>query len=152
MSTALASSQPSQALRAVDADLPFLASEAAIDLDNLRSGVSGELGAVRRLAERLKNSMPSSANQENARALDPATLVVLGEAVTVLWPTDHSQRKVDELLAKAAEIADFLSGELLTEDSGKLDSARSFCVALSRAALTYRKSLRDLRPSHPFRR
>lgn len=152
MSSALASSQPSQVLRAVDADLPFLASEAAIDLDNLHSGTYTEVDAVRRLAERLKNSVPSRYDHANRRVLDPATLIVLGEAVTVSLWNEESPQKVDELLAKAAEIADFLSGDELTKNPEKLNSARNFCVALSRAALAYRKSLRDLRPPHPFRR
>lgn len=151
MSSALAPLQNSHALRALDADLPFLASEAAIDLDNLRSGTSDELDAVRRLAARLKNSVAkSSPAQTPHTAMDPATLMVLGEAVTVSAAQGVTSQKVEDLLVKAGEIADFLSGERLTDEPGKLDTALLFCVALSRAALAYGKSLRDLRPSHPF--
>ena len=151
MSSALAPSHSVKGLQALDPDLPFLASEAAIDLDNLLSNKSKELTAIRRLAEQLKNSIHLSESGSCPRSLmDPATLTVLGEAVLqVAGKNRHS--KIEDLLTQAALITEVLSNED-PENRDNLEKARDFCVALSRAATVYRKSILDLRPQHPFRR
>jgi hypothetical protein len=81
--------------------------------------------------------------------MDPVTLTVVAEAVA---HGADSPRTVDDLLAQADKIAASLSRPDLSENRDDLTSARDFCVALSRAAVAYRESIYDLRPSHPFRR
>jgi len=84
--------------------------------------------------------------------MDPAALTIVGGAAAESCSKDQSSWKVDELLAKAMEIAEFLASEKMRQDNDKLEEAMNFCAALSRAAIAYRRSIRDLRPSHPFRR
>lgn len=153
MTSAMAQSSTSGEIRALDADLPFLASEAAVDLANLRYGKSQRMEAIRRLADLLRNSIKKGSLGALSRSqMDPAALVIVGGAVVESRSTDQSSQKVDDLLATALDIAEFLSRENMQEDPDKLEEAMNFCAALSRAAIAYRRSIRDLRPSHPFRR
>ena len=141
-------------LRALDPDLPFLASEVAIDVDNLLAGVSVNQKAMRLLAEKLLNSIEiDSAGSPPRSQMDMATLTVLGEAILDLETVDvQPLGKVEDLLTKANQIATILLVDDPQNNPKDLEQARSFCVALSRAAAAYSESIRDLRPSHPFRR
>ena len=152
MTHVLSRPQSNQGLRALDPDLPFLASEAAIDIEILLSGAKEDLSAIRRLAERLNNSIDSGTEDGRPRSLmDQATLTVLNEAVAEAVRHESLQR-VEDLMSEALKIFKLLSDEHLKDNRNALEQARDFCVALSRAAMAYRKSIRDLRPSHPFRR
>jgi len=141
-------------LRALDPDLPFLASEVAIDVDNLLAGVSVDQKAMRLLAEKLLNSIEiDSAGGPPRSQMDMATLTVLGEAILdVDTVEDPSRGKVEYLLTKASQIANILSDDNPQSNRKDLEHALNFCVALSRASAAYSESIRDLRPSHPFRR
>lgn len=144
---------PDSEIHALDPDLPFLASEAAVDLANLISGDSNDVSTIRQLADRLQNSIKKGSSGTPSRAImDPAALVILGGAAAESSSTDPSSRRVDDLLHRAMEMAEFLASESMQQTPGKLKEAMDFCVSLSRAAIAYRQSMRDLRPSHPFRR
>lgn len=153
MASATTQSSTISEIRALDPDLPFLASEAAVDLANLRYGQSQRFEAIRRLAARLRNSIKKDDSGAPSRALmDPAALTIVGGAAAESCSADQSSVKVNELLAKAMEIAEFLTSGKMEEEHEKLEEAMNFCAALSRAAIAYRRSIRDLRPSHPYRR
>jgi hypothetical protein len=140
-------------IHALDPDLPFLASEAAVDLANLRYGDSQRMEAIRNLADRLKKSIKKDSSGVPSRSLvDPDALTVLGGAVVESTFAGQSSKKIDDLLVRALEIAEFLSSENMQDDPAKMEEAMNFCAALSRAAIAYRRSIRDLSPSHPFRR
>jgi len=148
----LGDTQKNSILRALDPDLPILASEAAIDFDNILSNGSGELRAIRQLAQKLKNSIQSDiASGQSRSSMDTATLVVLNEAV-IQSARGSASQSVDDLLKEAFKIADELSTDYPKCDRNLLEQARDFCLALSRAAMTYHKSIRDLSLPHPFRR
>ncbi len=153
MSSALVPTQSNQGLYALDPNLPFLASEAAVDIDNLISDrPPRDLTAMRRLAERLNNSVVKDSVGGPLRSLmDPVTLTVLGEAM-VDTVRSQSLQTIEDLLEEADKIAVTLSKENPKENSQEIKQARDFCVSLSRAVMAYHKSIRDLRPSHPFRR
>jgi hypothetical protein len=139
-----------ETLRALDPDLPFLASEAAVDIENLLANNSPSLDAVRKLALRLRSAIePAHGGIPPRSLMDPATLTVVAEAVA---QSAAQPLSIDGLLAHADKIAASLSQHDLTEVRNELTSARDFCVALSRAAVAYRESIYDLRPSHPYRR
>ena len=79
MSNAIASFGSRQGLRALDPDLPFLASEAAIDIDNMLAGVGVRSQAISDLAELLNTSIDLSPGGSFTRSqIDPGTLTVLG--------------------------------------------------------------------------
>jgi hypothetical protein len=148
----LEQSQSDQRLRALDPNLPFLASEAAVDIDNLLLHQSRELKSIRTLAKRLNNSIEAGTlDGPNHSLMDPATLTVLNEAFAEAFKSASLQR-VEDLLGEAAKIARLLSSLEPENISTELEKARDFCVALSRAAVAYRRSIKDVRPSHPFRK
>ena len=152
MTPAIVPAKSDQKLRALDPNLPSLASEAAIDIDNLLSGGPQDLRAIQKLAERLKNTIELTDTADPPRSLmDPATLIILGEAIGEATK-DRSLSKVEDLLKEASKISESLSRDDLEENPAELKQARDFCIALSRAAMAYHKSISDLRPSHPFRR
>ena len=151
MSSTIISQQEKRGIEALDPDLPFLAAEVAIDVSNILLGVSIDQTAMRNLAEKLSLSVKSvSAGVHPSSRMDMATLTVLGEAVfgTI---ENQSLKNVEDLFAKATQIADVLAREDPKDDSDALKQAGNFCVALSRAAAAYSESIRDLGPSHPFR-
>lgn len=144
--------QGEKGLRVLDLELPFLAIEAAIDIDNLLTNISKEMTAIRRLADQLRNSIEISSTGEPPRSLmDPATLTILGEAVARAAGEGYS-KKVDDLLTEAIKIGTELSSDDPTKNIKALERARDFCVALSTAVVAYHKSISDLSPQHPFRR
>ena len=145
-------SQPNDALRALDPDLPLLASEAAVEMDNLLAQRTQDLTAMRRLGARLRNSIQIGTAGGPARSLmDRPTLTVLGEAVAEATRSESLQR-IEDLLGRAARIADLLFVDPPAGSTDELMQARDFCLALSRAVMAYHRSILDLRPSHPFRR
>ncbi len=139
-------------LRVLDPDLPFLASEVAIDIDNMLLGTSKDQIAMRRLAEKLSQAIESDSDGGVLRSrMDMATLTVLGEAV-LQTVEKQSMKSIEDLLTRANEITAVLASDEPDSDRQGLEQARSFCVALSRAAAAYSESIRDLNPSHPYRR
>jgi len=151
MPTELTMGTTGRELRVLDPDLPFLASEAAVDIDNLIANKSEDLEAIRQLGKRLRNSMDEGTTGAPMRSLmDPATLSVLGEAVA--GSERNELHKIGDLLLRASRIADVLSLDNPKENIGELVKARDFCIAFSKAALAYRRSIRELSSSHPFRR
>lgn len=139
-------------LRVLDPNLPFLASEAAIDLRNLLSRRPQDMTAIRNFAELLNNSIEFSTTGSPQRSLmDPVTETILGQAIGEAMKV-QSLKNVDELLNEAAKVAKLLSSDNLAERPEELSKAKDFCIALSRAAILYHKSINDVIPSHPFRR
>jgi len=140
-------------IHALDPDLPFLASEAAVDLANLRYGESTHMEAIRDLANRLKKSIKKDPSGVPSYTLvDPDALTILSGALAESCPPTQPMQKINNLLSKALEIAEFLSSEEIQQKPDKLEEAMRFCAALSRATIALRRSMRELRPSHPFRR
>ncbi len=152
MSTELERLQEDPKLRVLDPDLPILASEVAIDIENILSDGPVALTAIHRLAEKLNNSIEAGIAGGAPRSLmDPATLSVLSEAMLQSGGR-FASHSVADLLSEAFGIAGELSRDDPGSDRSSLEQARNFCVALSKAAMAYHRSIRDLSPSHPFRR
>jgi hypothetical protein len=140
-----------QVFRALNPDLPFLASEAAVDIDNILAGGARELGKIRELVELLNTSVnPASEESVPISQLDPGTLTVLGEAVTAAVRNGTFQ-EVSDLIRETAKIVSSLECDEPETNRMELEKAREFCLALSRAALAYRMSIYEWRPPHPFR-
>ncbi len=155
MTEATVADKTREVLCVLDPDLAFLASDAAIELDNYLANRSSDITAVVKLATRLKNSIQiSDGGSAPTSLMDPATLTVLSEAVRLsLGNTQITS--VDELITHASKIADgVIAGTKRRKRKNRRDLqwTRAFCVALSRCAAAYRKSIHDLRPQHPYRR
>ncbi len=138
-------SRGSKGLHVLDPDLSLLAAEASLDIDNLISKRSTEEKAIRILANRLNNSIETNDADGHLHSLmDPPTQVVLGEAADV--------KTIADLLPKISKISEILSRENLTQNPVELQQAGDFCMALGMAVVAHRKSIRDLRPLHRFRK
>jgi len=138
-----------KALRVLDPDLPLLATEAAIDIDNMLSNRSKDVTAIHKLAELLKNSVKVNSAGPPHSLMDPATLTILTEAVA---HAAGGKNEMEELLSEAVKIGTSLSSEDPMKNPKELKRAMEFCIALAAAVAAYRKSIRDLRPMHPFRK
>ncbi len=146
-------------LRALDPDLPFLAAEVAIDIDNMLLGTSNDRTAMRRLAKKLSQGIEPDPDGGPLRSrMDVATLAVLGEAVSETRPK-QSMKSIADLLTRTHEITAVLASDNPEDsDRQRLEQAMSFCVALSRATAAYSESIQDMDmdmdmdPSYPGRR
>lgn len=131
----------------LEMDLASLASQAAIDLDDLLLGRRKELMAVKVLAAKIAASLPSG------QTMDATTAVAVQRAL-IETPGLPQSTTVNELLNSAAELTARLS-KLVSEpepkDTEEVRQLRSFCVALSRSSTVLQGSPYD-RPEHPFRR
>ena len=140
-----------QGLRATDPDLAFLASRAAIDLDIRLNGQKPDSEACRLLADRLQRSTAISQDVSLNALMDSTTITMLNEAIAESITSELLQ-ETDELISQADEIvASLRSIQRQDADPTKLERARDFCNALSRAALAYRTSIAELRRPHPAR-
>ncbi len=151
MTEAIEAHKGNKSLHAIDPELPLLASEVAIDIENMLSNASIDLTAIRSLADKLNNSFSANVHGDALHSLmDPATLNVLNKAVAEV-NSQKTLEKVEELLSEAAKIARVLSSKNPMEDPEGLRQAQQFCVAFSKATMAYHKSIYDLSPSHPYR-
>ncbi len=145
-----ASGGPSSFLE-LESDLPSLASQAAVELDNLSLGRGKNLSAVKTLAEKLSQSV-TEVDEPSSRSslLDPVAAVAVSRAIGDLG--DSAQPKqLNDLLSRAGDLTRQLRA--LAEDAtadADIPTLRSFCVALSRHASAAEPSLYD-RYSHPYR-
>src|SRR5665213_3394133 len=131
--------QETEVLRALDSDLPYLASCAAIELDNVLLGNQTSLVAVKSLAERLRNATaPVEGGEAPKSLMDTPTLQVFTRAVN-----DSGQMGVTtlgDLTLVASRIAGTLAGATPDSNADRIRQMREFCVALSRAAAAFRQS------------
>jgi hypothetical protein len=150
-----AMSQPAadrrEILRAQDLNLPFLASQAAIELDNRLLGSANGLDSVKALADRLRNATePVNGSEKRRPLMDLPTLNVFCSALTA--SQGHGVKTLSDLAGEAARLAGDLDSSSVNDDNQQLTQLRSFCVALSRAASAYLQSVQQMEPTHPFRR
>jgi hypothetical protein len=132
----------------LEMDLASLASQAAIDLDDLLLGRRKELTAVKVLAEKIAASLPLG------QTMDATTAVAVQRAL-IETPGLPQTTTVNELVNSAAELTARLSKLVAKpepkENPDEVKQLRSFCVALSRSSTALQGSPYD-RPEHPFRR
>jgi hypothetical protein len=152
MSPKLRLAQPKQELRALDPDLPFLATKAAIHIEKMLANKPANLSARNELADQLAACLTSGLKDSFSRSnMDPGTLTVLGEAVSAAVK-NGPMKKIQDFRREAAKIeaALRLSSEP-QKHRGKLEKARVFCLTLAKEALAYSASIHERPASHPFR-
>jgi hypothetical protein len=151
MSAVLQQPRTESPLQGLDPSLSFIASRAAIELDNLLLGLSDTLDAVQQLASRLKNSAEEvSGTSVKRNLMDPEAMCVFSQAFA--QTQGHSVSTVDELANEAWRIASDLHQAKSDARRQTLEALRSFCVALSRIASAQRMAMLDQNPGFPFER
>jgi hypothetical protein len=131
----------------LEMDLASLASQAAIELDDLLLGRRKDLTAVGVLVDKIAAGLPEG------KPLDATTVVAIQRAL-IDTPGSKQTTTVSELQSSAAEMTARLSGLITEEDvkgSDVLVRLRSFCVALSKHSTALQRSPYDRR-EHPFQR
>ena len=129
--------------RSLDSDLPFLASQAAIELDNLLLGKNVDLKAVKRLAQQLEDSTAQGVGTENRISLmDPATVSVFSNAISTSGMQEV--KTLGELAGKAWQIARELQGSQEDSEKQRLQQLGTFCTHLARSAIAHERALYDL--------
>ena len=131
-------------LNALDPELPFLASQAAIELDNLLLGRSVKLDAVNCLAERLENSIEQDSGAGDRRLLmDSATVSAVSVALAESGASNL--RTLDDLASEAWQIADDLQNSNDDgSDEAKVSRLRTFCTSLARSAVARERAFYDM--------
>jgi hypothetical protein len=133
----------------LEMDLASLASQAAIELDDLFLGRRKDLTAVGVLVDKIAAGLPEG------KPLDATTVVAVQRAL-IDTPGSKQTTTVSELQSSAAEMTARLSGLINGGDvkppaPDVLEQLRSFCVALSKHSTALQRSPYDRR-EHPFQR
>jgi hypothetical protein len=147
-----------QSLEALQEDMPSLACDAAIELDNLSRGRATELRAVEQLTERIRNSVMDFQDVTSPSSLfNPTAAVVMSGALSEFRQTQPI-RGLEELKGETEKVKVQLD-ELLKSPHAfaqsfpdQVSQMRTFCVALSRRASALLQPQQRKEPHHPFRR
>src|SRR5437879_13145023 len=105
------------AARALESDLPSLANQAAIELDNLVLKRPVQLDAVRRLASRISEAVVNVAEPGSPSSLlDVRTAVVINKAIV------ESTGPLNQTLAALLEKTKELTDKLLALDTDEMNA------------------------------
>ena len=137
-------------LHALDPDLPFLATEVAVDIDNFLIKGKEDYSQMHVLANLLRNSLSRSGEDDDRPRLllDLATLNLIEEASKQKFRDESKQEIENLLIQKANRIVEILADPPKNRDY--LPEARDFCLALSKAAMAYRALIDDMDVIHFF--
>ncbi len=143
---------------ALENDLASIACQAAIELDDLilRRGQSSE--SIRRLLNRLSESISTSEGTKVAGFLiDPTAAVVVNRAISEAGSVQPAC-KFEQLVRNTEGLTEQL-GKVVANpesfrdaDEDSLRKLRTFCLALSRHASAEGHRNRERVPQHPYRR
>ena len=134
-------------LNVLDPELPWLASNAAVELDLIINGDKTDLESVKQLAQRMWEALDKPVPSQPARGLqvDTETETVLGQAFTQAGSDPATI--LGELYKRTEEMAGQLSSADRGTERDSLEWQRAFCLALSQSATAYRQSLFDVQVS-----
>ena len=135
-----------KSLDAFDPGLSFLASQAAVELDNLLLGKSSKLQAVKLLGERLAHSTEKIEGGEGRRSLmDPATVSVFSNAIAASGIP--KVQTLPELAQEAWRLANDLQESQSTSDKQQLEVLRTFCTHLAKSLVAHEQSDLEMQSS-----
>ncbi len=151
--TTHASSNSDQPLDALNPDLPFLAANAALELDNFLKDTASSLGYVQQLERMLElSSRAQSVVGGRTRLLvDPVSSSVLSRALVA--SNQSSPDSLQDLVHAISELSGYMK-QLRGGDVAKdmVATLRDFCVALSTYASASRRTIYGKEPVHQFRK
>jgi hypothetical protein len=123
-------------LSALDPGLPLLASEAAIELDDLLLGKAVDLRATRCLALRLETSTEKIGESSDRKSLmDPTTVSVFTSAMRASGL--RSVHTLTELASEAWQISEKLKSTETDQNKEQLKRLRAFCIELARKTVAH---------------
>lgn len=136
---------------ALDPNLASLASNAAVELDLHINGEKTDFESVSELAKCIGNMLvkPTTGQSASAMHADTEIQMLLGQSFVELGSDPNSI--LSELASKTEELVNALGSDHNT-DTRKIEWLRSYCLALSKNASSFRKMILDSMPQHPNRR
>ncbi len=149
---------PANVHRRFDADLPSVACDAAIELDELSRGRSNDVTRLEQLAGIISSRVSDVPDPTSLTAqFDPHAVVVLHGALTSVAhpaPLDRLEEVVKSVAGLNRRLASVVDAVRAGKDIAdeELANLRLFCLALSRVAASYEASLEEIGPDHPDRR
>ena len=138
-------------------DLPSVACQAAIELDNLILGRTNELPSVRELSARISKEVPQMSDLNSPLFVDLSTVVALHGTLKESRITPPSD-EIGELTRQAKEIVSRLNTisddppAARSSDLEELKKLKEFCLILSRRSATASMHPDESRLPHPYRR
>jgi hypothetical protein len=141
-------------INSFSADLPTLATRAAIELDSLRRGRGDSAAASLKLSKLLRNSVETvelPQGKQLAALMDAGTLVIVARALRRTEKADEvkTTKNVWDL---TRGIADMLEKAASQQSSGDIVELREFCLELARGTTSRYHALRINRICQPFQR
>ena len=130
---------------ATDREIPFLAAQAALELDLLAKQIGTSLEHVRRLAD-----LFSGKEQPVAEYYDPVTSGVVSSALYTYF--ESNVESLAELDTRNREIGNILSKAAQGDAETPLDRLRDFCLAISQFSSASQSNVYGDRERHPFRK
>ena len=131
--------------RATDREIPFLAAQAALELDLFSKQMGGSLEHVQKLA-----NFFAEADQPVAEYYDPVTSGVVTRALcTYFVPNVES---LTDFAARKREIGEILHKAARGDAATPVDRLRDFCLAISQFSSASQSNVYGNRERHPFRK
>ncbi len=151
MSALNAHESNNQSLDVLNPDLPFLAANAALELDNILNNTGLSLSYVQKLERMLESSEQKVAGGRARLLVDPVSSNVLSRALVA---SRQGNPGTLQDLAKAMSVLSGYIKQLRDSNLAKGDIAtlRDFCVALSTYASASRRTIYGKEPAHQFRK
>lgn len=146
------------ALRQLAWDLPWLACNAALEIDDISQGRVSSREALGDLVRVLRAQIERVRRSASAGLPDPTAVTVMHHAIGDAGISAGGVATVPRLLDEAGRICSRLSaladqgGNGPCEDPDGLQQMKTFCLALAEHTSVQQTALLDTEPSHPFRR
>jgi hypothetical protein len=122
-------------------DIPLIASDAAIELDELLVGENPSLSNFQHLVRVLPKLL--SPNEKGLGGIHPAAVVVVSRAFDdANWSV--SMNTAAELAREAAHLAAGLQSAQGDSRTEYITKVRDFCLALANTAISYGQSFEDV--------
>jgi hypothetical protein len=131
--------------------MAILALAAADEIDDLSLGKRVQPAATLRLAQGLRGSFVQSQNPVVLKHfIDSGSVAILCRALGDCG-SGSGFANLGALALRANEMCDALVAAVSIQNTAELGRVRDFCLALASASNSFRHSVYDLRPPHPFR-
>jgi hypothetical protein len=133
------------AFRATDPGIPFLAAQAALELDLLSKARGTSLEHVEKLADLFVD-----VGKPVVEYYDPVTSGVISKALCTFFAP--SPESLTDFVARKREIGEILRKVAHGDNETPVDRLRDFCLAISQFSSASQSDVYGNRERHPFRK